>query len=62
MEKIEQKRREYSKNMIDALREYNEILKPYQGMKISELPSDIITKGAELERKIKDFAKKRKRI
>lgn len=38
---------------IKLTKEYEELLKPYSGKKIGELPLDVINKGAELERKIK---------
>lgn len=34
-------------------REYADLLAPYRGKKIGELPADVIKKGAELEREIK---------
>lgn len=38
---------------ISLLKEYEELLKPYKGAKIGDLPADIIEKGAKLEREIK---------
>ena len=38
---------------IQLREEYCKMLEPYQGMKIGELPPEIIEKGAKLERKIK---------
>lgn len=38
---------------INLMKEYEELLKPYKGVKIGDLPADVIAKGAKLERKIK---------
>ena len=38
---------------IQLQEEYCKLLAPYQGMKIGELPPEIIEKGAKLEREIK---------
>lgn len=38
---------------INLRKEYEELIKPYRGKKLGELPSDVIEKGAALERKIK---------
>lgn len=37
---------------IDLQKEYAELLKPYSGKKLGEIPADILERGAELERKI----------
>lgn len=42
---------------INLLRQYAELLKPYAGKKIGELPPDVIKKGAKLERAIKKAQK-----
>lgn len=41
------------KAYIDAVKEYEKLLEPYKGMKIGELPPEVVQKGAELERKAK---------
>lgn len=38
---------------ISLQREYEELLRPYAGEKIKDIPMDIINQGAELERKIR---------
>lgn len=42
---------------IDLQRQYEELLKPYVGKKIGELPPEVIEKGAKLERAIKKAQK-----
>ena len=38
---------------IELLKEYEELLKPYRGKKIGEMPPDVLKKGVELEKEIK---------
>ena len=38
---------------INLQKEYVELLKPYKGKKIGDIPTDIIKKGAELEKQIR---------
>ena len=45
--------RDRSAKYIDAVKEYEKLLEPYKGMKIGELPPEVVQKGAELERKAK---------
>ena len=42
---------------INLQRQYEELLKPYAGKKIGELPPDVIEKGAKLEQAIKKAQK-----
>lgn len=37
---------------INLQKEYSELIKPYRGKKLGEWPTDVIEKGAALERKI----------
>lgn len=39
---------------INLQKEYKELIKPYLGKKLGEWPSDVIEKGAALEREIKE--------
>ena len=43
---------------IELQKEYEELLRPYAGKKIGELPTDVIKKGAGLERAIREAQKK----
>ena len=42
---------------INLQRQYAELLKPYEGKNIGELPPDVIEKGAKLERAIRKAQK-----
>lgn len=43
---------------IELTKQYNKLLEPYQGCKLSDLPNNVIFDGAELERKIKAAQKR----
>lgn len=42
---------------IKLQKEYEELIKPYRGKKLGEWPADVIEKGAELERKVREAQK-----
>lgn len=51
--KLEQKRDKAQDKFFEVWKEYNELLKPYEGKHLSEIPIMTLHYGAELESKMK---------
>ncbi len=54
--------KEYARKATENLNKYIEILKPYEGKKITDIPSNIISKAAEYEKAYTKAHKKKEEI